>query len=42
VHAVPAQIDARIATLALESLGAQIDTLTGVQEKYLESWRYGS
>ena len=42
VHEVPAQIDARIATLALESLGAQIDTLTSVQEKYLDSWRYGS
>jgi adenosylhomocysteinase len=42
VHEVPAQIDARIATLALESLDAQIDTLTPVQEKYLDSWRYGS
>jgi adenosylhomocysteinase len=42
VHAVPDQIDARIATLALESLGARIDTLTAVQETYLESWRQGS
>jgi adenosylhomocysteinase len=42
VHEVPAQIDSRIATLALESLGAQIDTLTSVQETYLESWRQGS
>jgi adenosylhomocysteinase len=42
VHEVPAEIDARIATLALESQGAQIDTLTPVQENYLESWRQGS
>jgi len=42
VHEVPAEIDARIATLALATLGAQIDTLTAVQEKYLDSWRYGS
>jgi adenosylhomocysteinase len=42
VHEVPAQIDAQIATLALESLGAEIDTLTAVQEKYLDSWRQGS
>ncbi|HTS99519.1 MAG TPA: adenosylhomocysteinase [Streptosporangiaceae bacterium] len=42
VHEVPAQIDTRVATLALASLGAEIDMLTPVQEEYLESWRQGS
>jgi len=42
VHEVPTEIDAQIATLALASLGAEIDTLTPGQEEYLESWRQGS
>jgi len=42
VHEVPAEIDAQIATLALASLGVEIDTLSYVQEEYLESWRQGS
>jgi adenosylhomocysteinase len=42
VHEVPAEIDAQIATLALASLGAEIDTLTLVQKEYLDSWRQGS
>jgi adenosylhomocysteinase len=42
VHQVPADIDAQVATLALAARGAQIDTLTSVQEEYLESWRQGS
>ena len=42
VHDVPAEIDARVATLALASLGASIDTLTPAQRDYLESWRQGS
>jgi adenosylhomocysteinase len=42
VHQVPAEIDAQVATLALAARGAQIDTLTLVQEEYLESWRQGS
>ncbi len=42
VHEVPAEIDAQIATLALASLGAEIDTLTSVQRNYLDSWRQGS
>jgi len=42
VHEVPADIDAQIATLALASLGAEIDALTAVQRDYLESWRQGS
>jgi adenosylhomocysteinase len=42
VHEVPAEIDTRIATLALASLGTEIDDLTPVQQEYLESWRQGS
>jgi adenosylhomocysteinase len=42
VHDVPAEIDAQIATLALASLGAEIDALTSVQRDYLDSWRQGS
>jgi adenosylhomocysteinase len=42
VHEVPAEIDAQIATLALASLGVEIDTLSYVQEEYLDSWRQGS
>ena len=42
VHEVPAEIDAQIATLALASLGSEIDALTPVQRDYLESWRQGS
>jgi adenosylhomocysteinase len=42
VHDVPAEIDARVATLALASLGVSIDTLTEAQRDYLDSWRQGS
>ncbi len=42
VHEVPAEIDAQIATLALASLGVEIDTLSYVQKEYLDSWRLGS
>ena len=42
MHEVPDQIDTRVATLALASLGAEIDTLTRVQQEYLDSWRQGS
>jgi adenosylhomocysteinase len=42
VHEVPAEVDARIATLALASLGIEIDALTPAQQKYLDSWRLGS
>jgi adenosylhomocysteinase len=39
---VPAEIDAEVATLALASFGAEIDTLTPAQREYLDSWREGS
>jgi adenosylhomocysteinase len=42
VHEVPAEIDAQVASLALASQGAEIDTVTPVQRDYLESWRQGS
>ena len=42
VHEVPAEIDAQVARLTLASLGTRIDTLTAVQQRYLESWLQGS
>jgi adenosylhomocysteinase len=39
---VPADIDARVASLTLASLGTRIDTLTDDQRRYLESWQQGS
>jgi adenosylhomocysteinase len=42
VLAVPPEIDARVANLALASLGTRIDTLSKEQRRYLESWQQGS
>jgi adenosylhomocysteinase len=42
VLAVPEEIDARVANLALASVGTRIDTLTKEQQRYLESWQQGS
>jgi adenosylhomocysteinase len=42
VYEVPAEIDAQVARLTLASLGTRIDTLTAVQQRYLESWLQGS
>jgi adenosylhomocysteinase len=42
VHEVPAEVDAQIATLALASLGTEIDALTPAQQEYQDSWRQGS
>jgi adenosylhomocysteinase len=42
VHPVPAQIDAEVARLKLESMGVAIDRLTKEQEKYLRSWTDGT
>ncbi len=39
---VPGEIDARVATLTLTSLGTRIDSLTEEQRRYLESWQLGS
>jgi len=42
VYPVPLEIDKRIAKLKLESMGIEIDRLTGEQEKYLSSWEMGT
>jgi adenosylhomocysteinase len=42
VHEVPKSIDKDIARLKLKSMGAQIDTLSSIQEDYLNSWEHGS
>jgi adenosylhomocysteinase len=42
VYTVPAEIDAEIARLKLESLGVRIDELTDEQRKYLSSWEEGT
>lgn len=42
VYGVPKEIDSRVATLALQSAGIQIDSLTPEQKKYLESWQEGT
>ncbi len=42
VYPVPAEIDAGIAKLKLETMGIKIDTLTPEQEKYLASWQEGT
>lgn len=42
VYSVPLDIDRRIATLKLISMGISIDTLTKEQEEYLSSWESGT
>jgi adenosylhomocysteinase len=42
VYPVPADIDAGIAKLKLETMGVNIDTLSAEQEKYLASWNEGT
>jgi adenosylhomocysteinase len=42
VYAVPSEIDAEIARIKLEAMGATIDTLTEEQVKYLNSWEEGT
>lgn len=42
VYKVPDAIDRNIAKLKLESLGIKIDSLTGEQRKYLDSWELGT
>ncbi len=42
VYEVPQEIDAKIASIKLESMGVQIDRLTPEQEKYLQSWQEGT
>ncbi|MEY3345376.1 MAG: hypothetical protein RLZZ581_170, partial [Actinomycetota bacterium] len=42
VHYVPTEIDKEVASLKLKSMGAKIDTLTPIQNEYLNSWKHGS
>ncbi|HVM06469.1 MAG TPA: adenosylhomocysteinase [Acidimicrobiales bacterium] len=42
VYDVPAEIDAEIARLKLETMGVGIDRLTPEQEEYLSSWTVGT
>ncbi len=42
VYSVPEEIDKRIASLKLHSMGIEIDTLTEEQRRYLESWEEGT
>jgi adenosylhomocysteinase len=42
VYVVPEEIDREIARLKLKSMGVEIDTLTSIQDKYLNSWDQGT
>lgn len=42
VHRFPAELDAQIAALKLETLGIQIDALTPEQRAYLSTWEHGT
>ncbi len=42
VYKVPEEIDKEIARLKLESMGIEIDRLTGEQKKYLSGWKEGT
>jgi adenosylhomocysteinase len=42
VYVVPEEIDNEIARLKLESMGVEIDKLTTIQDKYLNSWDQGT
>lgn len=42
VHPVPADIDAEVGRLKLESMGIEIDTLTTEQKEYLAGWNVGT
>ncbi|BEP14672.1 adenosylhomocysteinase [Acidothermaceae bacterium B102] len=42
VYDVPAEIDARVATMTLASIDVSLDTLSQEQQDYLRSWQYGS
>jgi len=42
VHPVPREIDEQVASLKLEAMGIEIDTLTPDQAKYLASWQMGT
>jgi adenosylhomocysteinase len=42
VYPVPAELDAEVARLKLDSMGVAIDRLTAEQQHYLASWQEGT
>jgi adenosylhomocysteinase len=42
VHEVPKELDQKVASIKLETLGLSIDKLTVEQEAYLNSWEEGT
>jgi adenosylhomocysteinase len=42
VYPVPDHVDDQVARLKLQALGIEIDTISPVQQAYLQSWRHGS
>ena len=42
VYSVPQEIDKEVASLKLKSMGIEIDELTDLQKKYLDSWQEGT
>jgi adenosylhomocysteinase len=42
VHPVPCELDMRVATLKLRSMGIEIDTLSPKQEEYMGDWECGT
>jgi adenosylhomocysteinase len=42
VYSVPKEIDELVASLKLNAMEAEIDTLTAEQKEYLASWRAGT
>jgi adenosylhomocysteinase len=42
VYNVPPEVDSFVASLKLQTMGIRIDSLTGAQRKYLESWEQGT
>jgi adenosylhomocysteinase len=42
VYTVPPEVDQAIARIKLESMGMKIDTLTGEQVRYLNTWEVGT
>ncbi|RYD02768.1 hypothetical protein N752_23595 [Desulforamulus aquiferis] len=42
VYVVPKEIDDRVATLKLKSLGVAMDVLTPEQEAYINNWNHNT
>ncbi|MFC7059736.1 adenosylhomocysteinase [Halovenus salina] len=42
VHNVPDELDREVAEIKLEAEGIEMDSLTGTQEEYMDSWQHGT